>query len=371
MTLPLSRNLIALDLLRFGCALVVLAHHWGNSFIHFPPPGGGALLEGMAFAIGWSPWVNSGWIGVELFFLLSGFVIAWSAEASSPTSFALRRLLRLVPAAWLCATLTAIALLAFGALPVEAVVVQWAGTILFWPMIRPIDPSYWTLAIEVSFYLLIGVSLVGGSSLRRIERVGMLLGLASAAYWIASYFVEVPSSDSRLIQLTLLPHGCFFALGILIRTGQRSAPRLLPLACSIPIGAAALIEIEKHRIVINGALPAHIPALLLFLLGLLPILFAERLQPWLARHVSASVAVMVGLMTYPLYLLHQELGALLIGGLLHLGLPFWFAAAVALAVMLIMAWAMVRYGEPPLRTMLKRLGSNRSRRPVSFGEAAL
>jgi peptidoglycan/LPS O-acetylase OafA/YrhL len=371
MTRSRSRNLVALDLLRFGCALIVLAFHWGNGFVYLPPPGGRALLERMPLDAGWSPWVNSGWIGVELFFLLSGFVIAWSAEASSAASFAARRFLRLVPTAWLCATLTAAALLVARTLPADAIIGQWLASVLFWPLIRPIDLSYWTLAIEVNFYLLVGVSLLGGSSLGRIERVGMVLGLASAVYWIASCFVEVPSEHGRLFQLTLLPHGCFFALGVLIRTGQRSGPRLLPLACSIPIGAAALIEIEKHRIDITGNHPSYLSPLLLFLLCLLPILFAERLQPWLARHVSASVATMIGLMTYPLYLLHQELGALLIGGMLHLAVPFWLAAAVAFVLILTLSWATVRFGEPPLRAVLKRLGSERDQRPAVLGEAVL
>lgn len=359
-----SRNLIALDLLRFACALMVLAFHWGNGFVHMPPPGGATLLEGMPVDTGWSPFVNSGWIGVELFFVVSGFVIAWSAEGSGAASFAARRFLRLVPAAWICATITAAALLTFGALPREIVSAQWAGSILFWPMFG-IDPSYWTLAIEVNFYLLVAISLAGGSSLDRIERVGVLLGLASAAYWIAACFVEIPPATNRIVQLTLLPHGCFFALGILIRTRQRMGWRVLRAAWLFPACMAALIEIDTHRIVMNGDGPAYVPPLLLFALGLLPILLADKLQPWLARHAGPSVATL-GLMTYPLYLLHQELGAILIGGMLHLGMRFWPAAAVAFVVMLLLSWAVVRFGEPPLRAVLKRFGRNGTAHVVPF-----
>lgn len=359
-----SRNLIALDLLRFVCALMVLAFHWGNGFVYMPPPGGSALLEGMRVDTGWSPFMNSGWIGVELFFVVSGFVIAWSAEGSGAASFAARRFLRLVPAAWLCATTTAAALLAFSVLPGEIVGAQWAGSILFWPMFG-IDPSYWTLAIEVNFYVLVALSLAGGSSLDRIERVGVLLGLASAVYWIASCFVEVPSATNRIVQLTLLPHGCFFALGILIRTRQRLGWRVLRSAWLFPICVAALIEIEAHRVVMNGEDLAHVPPLLLFALCLLPILLAEKLQPWLARHAGPWVATL-GLMTYPLYLLHQELGAIMIGGMLHLGMRFWPAAAVAIVAMLLLSWTVVRFGEPPLRAMLERLGRDGMTRIVPF-----
>ncbi|TGX49582.1 acyltransferase [Sphingomonas gei] len=350
-----SHNLIALDLLRFGCALIVLAFHWGHGFAYRPPPGGRALLEGMTVDAGWSPWVNSGWIGVELFFVVSGFVIAWSAEASGAGSFAARRVLRLVPAAWLCATVTAVAILLFSDLSADTAVALWLGSMLFWPMFG-IDPSYWTLAIELNFYLLIAASLLGGSTLSRIERVGALLGLASAVYWVASCFADVPPATDRLVQLTLLPHGCFFALGILIRTRRRLGWRPLWLVHLMPALIAALIEIEAHRTVVNGNDPAHVSPLIVFAVCLLPIVFAERLQPLLGRLVSPSVSATVGLMTYPLYLLHQELGAIWIGGMLHMGAPYWPAAAVAFSVMLVLSWTVVRFGEPPLRTVLRKLG---------------
>ena len=79
---------------------------------------------------------------------------------------------------------------------------------------------------------------------------------------------------------------------------------------------------------------------------------------------------MAGLITYPLYLLHQELGAILIGGFLHLGAGYWPAAAVALVVMLTLSWAIVRAGEPPLRAMLKSFGRTRFVR-TNVGEATL
>ncbi|MDV3456362.1 acyltransferase [Sphingomonas sp. HF-S4] len=356
-----SRNLLALDLLRFACAVMVVAFHWGSGFVHGPPPGGRALLEGMPIDGRLSPFLNSGWIGVELFFVVSGFVIAWSAEGSSPSAFAGRRFLRLLPAAWLCASLTTLAMLIAGSMTPGTVVGLWLGSVLFWPMFG-IDPSYWTLAIEVNFYLLIALSLLGGATLGTIERIGALLGLASAAYWIASCFVPVPPAGDRIVQLTLLPHGCFFALGMLIRARQRLGWRALRLVYLIPAGIAAVIEIDAHRIIMHGDNPAYVPPLLLFGLCLLPILFAERLQPRLTRAVRAPMVTTLGLMTYPLYLLHQELGAILIGGLLRLGVPFWPACALMFVTMLALSWAVVRFGEPPLRALLKRLGRARATR---------
>src|SRR5689334_12900580 len=50
-----------------------------------------------------------GWVGVQIFFVISGFVIANSANAVSPIAFARSRVLRLYPAVWLCAPVTLMA----------------------------------------------------------------------------------------------------------------------------------------------------------------------------------------------------------------------------------------------------------------------
>ena len=47
-----------------------------------------------------------GWVGVEVFFVISGLVIANSAGGATPSSFAANRFLRLYPGAWCSAAIT-------------------------------------------------------------------------------------------------------------------------------------------------------------------------------------------------------------------------------------------------------------------------
>src|SRR5258706_15154943 len=61
-----------------------------------------------------APFTWFGWGGVEIFFVISGFVIANSASRSSPTEFLLGRALRLYPAVWVCATAHAMLLVPKG-----------------------------------------------------------------------------------------------------------------------------------------------------------------------------------------------------------------------------------------------------------------
>src|SRR5262245_1362248 len=98
-----SRHIYGLDIVRFFAAVSVAAFHftWQNpSAIHA------------------APW---GWVGVEIFFVISGLVIARSARDSSPARFIAGRFLRLYPAAWVCAVLSALVLLAMPAGAYEAV----------------------------------------------------------------------------------------------------------------------------------------------------------------------------------------------------------------------------------------------------------
>src|ERR1700760_4093119 len=60
-----------------------------------------------------APFTWFGWVGVEIFFVISGFVIANSASNASAKEFLFGRVLRLYPAVWICSTLTFMVLLLF------------------------------------------------------------------------------------------------------------------------------------------------------------------------------------------------------------------------------------------------------------------
>jgi peptidoglycan/LPS O-acetylase OafA/YrhL len=60
-----------------------------------------------------APFTWFGWVGVEIFFVISGFVIANSASKSSPKEFLFGRALRLYPAVWVSSTLSFLVLLFF------------------------------------------------------------------------------------------------------------------------------------------------------------------------------------------------------------------------------------------------------------------
>jgi peptidoglycan/LPS O-acetylase OafA/YrhL len=118
----------------------------------------------------------------------------------------------------------------------------------------------------------------------------------------------------------------------------------------------ALVDIAARSSERGHPLDWRVPIapMLTFTLGLAVVIAAVRLQPRLARRVPPTFAVTLGLMTYPLYLLHQEIGAAIIAAAMRLGLSYWSAAAAALTIVLGIAWAVAAIFEPTLRRSLSR-----------------
>lgn len=137
--------------------------------------------------------VRTGWIGVDWFFVLSGFVLAGTLWAKSLSSgevlrFWWRRSVRIFPALWL-QLLTLVPLLYALGLMANIDWAQVFGNAVLWlrPLpwgYRSLNGVYWTLVVEFSFYLLLPWLLM----LLRCTHI--LLLLASVSY----HAVERPLS---------------------------------------------------------------------------------------------------------------------------------------------------------------------------------
>ena len=178
-----DKNLVAVDLLRIGCAGMVLAAHYATGFV-LPPPVAGAvpIVVGATDSV-FASFGDVGWVGVELFFILSGFVISRSALGVALPVFVRRRLLRLAPTAWICASATLLVALCTGW--GHWAIARWFGSISLWPLAPQIDPVYWTLGVEIVFYGVVASGLGHCGTQRRIQARTRSIGLISVVFWIA------------------------------------------------------------------------------------------------------------------------------------------------------------------------------------------
>ena len=174
-----------IDGLRAIAALGVMVEHMFGDLLRQTPPAAGPLNVAGDLLV---QNVSLGRFGVALFFLISGFVVPFSIGGERPLfQFAVSRVFRLYPALWLA--LAVLATMAWlGGEPPRAITVlanmTMAPTLFGQPWLSPI---YWTLFIELVFYILIAL-LFSAGALRRVA----VLSLLSLALVVAQV-VAVPS----------------------------------------------------------------------------------------------------------------------------------------------------------------------------------
>lgn len=341
--------LVAIDLLRFGAAaMVMLCHYFGEwAIVTRLGVGAGSGPTGLPT----NAWLSSGWVGVEIFFVISGYVIAMSASGSTATDFARRRLLRLWPGAIVCASLTALVLLIAG-VSWELIAPRYAASALMILWAKPIDPVYWSLLVEGVFYTLVTLLLAIG----RWNAVKAALALSG---WTLVYLAWVVSPASGALpavqpvaEFLLAPFGAFFGMGILFQQAHREPGSVkgwmfLPsfLAAPVCIGAIGAID---------GS-PGSSQALLLFVIGVAVVILAPRLQSAFRTDRARRIAIALGLATYPLYLIHASVGQALMVGAAKLGIAPTLSVGPVILLMTGLALFIAVRMEPILRGRIDRL----------------
>ena len=362
-----TKQIIALDGLRFAAALGVLLFHLGYWDWTKLGPFAGASTAGYAVSI---PFAWAGWIGVEVFFVLSGFVIAYSASGSAAGRFLRHRAIRLYPAALVCASLTAVVLLALErGWSAGYIAGLWLRSVCLSPRGPWVDGSYWTLGMEVWFYALIFLLL----AVKRAEWIGPAMGWiggASTVYWVMALVhvrwpgvlrANVLSAGPRmglLLDVFSVRYGCYFAVGVflwLCLYRGCSAARLGALGFSAAGGVAGIaMTTSSYSRALGMQFSPVLPlSIWLAVLGLM--VLAVKQNEAIHRLTGDGGAAglrRVGLATYPLYLLHQTIGIYLIE-VLRGHLPDWGGWVLTVGLMLGLAYAVSAYVEPVLQRAMR------------------
>jgi peptidoglycan/LPS O-acetylase OafA/YrhL len=142
-----SSRLASLDLLRLVAAVAVVCFHY-----LFRGPIAGDVGAGYPAA---APFAIYGYLGVSLFFLISGFVITWSAEGRTWQEFAVARFVRLYPGYLVCMTLTFFILTIAESPRFPTNVSTYAANLSMFARAfgRPsMDGVYWSIMLEIVFY---------------------------------------------------------------------------------------------------------------------------------------------------------------------------------------------------------------------------
>jgi peptidoglycan/LPS O-acetylase OafA/YrhL len=299
----------ALDGLRGLAALGVLVLHvWMFSYgdLHKPPKGFLDLVFG-EFRL-----------GVQLFFVLSGFLIyrpfvgAALDGAKGPRlrRYAIRRAARILPAYW-AALAGSFLLLRHLDHPMQVDAAQLPVFLLFAEnhfeeTIKHLDPPMWTLAIEVSFYAVL--PLIGALALRlgAHRRRQLALTLAVVAGGALSTVLAFEHEWPQTLSTSLLPHLVEFGAGMtaaVVLYGRRLSR---PAATRAVLAGTALIILNSvwHAKGLGSQSARSLVGDAPGIAGIALVLAALVASPIRATALSRGPARWLGKISYGVYLIH-------------------------------------------------------------------
>lgn len=264
----------------------------------------------------------AGVFGVDIFFVISGFIMVWIArDTDRPVAFFVNRMRRVVPLYWFFTLLLAAIMVLLpsvmdnSGLSVTALIQSllfiphWSATHPGepWPLLAP----GWSLNYEMYFYLLFALSLW----LRPTWRVAFIIGTISLVYALA----VLVDGDSAISSFLLESIVFEFALGMLLAVAFKRGFRLPPIAGWSMIGVALLwlAFVPEWIHIVRFGVPA-----LLIVAGCLFLNLGEN-----------RLGVLLGDSSYALYLSH----IFVLGVLRKLLPPFIGDSAVSAWVFVVLA----------------------------------
>jgi peptidoglycan/LPS O-acetylase OafA/YrhL len=329
-----------------------------------------AVLSVVFFHLGWQ-WIPGGYIGVDLFFVISGYLITKILRDEIDRTgtldfraFYLRRARRLFPALFIALVGTTIAAaILFSPQHMERYGGELASAVLsvsnfyfhmesgyfdteglFKPLLHT-----WSLGVEEQFYLVWPVAmLLTIRYARGAWAPGVILLLSLTTLAASQFLVSRGEEIFFLTPLRMFEFGIGALLVWVIYRPSNAVSEASVVAGLALIAGSALLYTEATPFPSAYALMPCIGAVLVIFGG------NALYSGWLLRN---PVSVWIGLISYSLYLVHWPIvvfynltieGAVDAEGNAVLAIPFAMSL-VLLAVMILLAWAMYAFVEQPFR----------------------
>jgi len=297
----------------------------------------------------WEWLLKYGYLGVQMFFVISGFVIAYSAEGRTPLQFGIARFARIYPMFVSCMTVTFLIVVGYGAPHLNATTFQWAANLIVKPELlgqQLMDSSYWSISYEIIFYGWVFALMMLGRFKREAYPV-IILG------WLLISVVDRVFFGIVLMRhLFLTDESGFFCAGLVLymifREGYRTRNVVL-LVLSVMVAIYQSMELTQWNRVNYGASYSDLVVSLSCLAIVAIIALAIRRQRSL---LPAGVMLALGGISYPLYLLHQHIGYVIFNKVGSAASPEAVVTATVLLLICI-SYLLWRFADEPSRRLTK------------------
>lgn len=331
-----------IDALRGIACIMVVLHHFGKL----------SLVNNFGS--------NMGWMGVDLFFIISGLVISLTIKNNTNWKyFLINRFSRLFPTYWICLIISTLSIVVFynflndsilsenpPGFPLVKLFLANFTMLQYYLDLADIDGSYWTLIIELLFYVFIFLFLILKKKhlLELIGGVCLLLPLAMGIAYKENIFAVYAQKTNRLVPLIV--YFPLFYSGIIfykIKLEEKTLMRWLLLFFCFCI---QLFLFGEFYGVDNYTINQFIEyALLLTLIYLTFILFVyDKL-----KFIANKYTIFIGNISYCIYLIHQTLGLHILLPFMHnyLSINFWVSSFFTLFIIVLISYLINKYIETP------------------------
>lgn len=348
-----TNRISEIDALRGIACLMVVYNHFGN----YPEIG--------------SPASCIGCIGVDLFFIISGFVISLTIQNNSNWKhFLINRFSRLFPVYWICVILSVLTyLISYNYINEPAPTDYLFKTFLvnlsmiqFYTSFPNIDGSYWTLIIELLFYVFILLFLLTNKK-KLIEIVGSICLILPLG--LILFYQQITGNESInhfVNRLPLLAYFPLFFSGILLYNIKFKGKSILRWSLLFLCFLLQLFLFDKFYSNSPQLTFLQYSITLSIIYGAFILYIHDKLS-----FIVSKPTVWLGSISYCLYLIHQSIGSQIILPFLHnyLSLNFWLAFVLTIASIFFISHLILTYIEKPSIAFIRSKYSFKSKTAVN------
>lgn len=346
MSSKFKNRIYQIDLFRFLAAISVLFYHY--LFRGYAADN----LSNLNFSeIG--DFFKYGYLGVDIFFIISGFVISLSIKDRSLINFFISRISRLYPIYWVSVLLTFVVIISFGAPRYTADIKQFIFNLTMFQNyigIENIDGVYWTLFIEMKFYIFVIGSYLILNKLKKIKLDYLIYSWLTLTliypfffklliFRIANYFL-------------ILNWSPYFIAGIIfyqIYQNKLNIKYSILLSVSFFVSLYhAISRIKELSLHYNTEFsPFIISSIILFFYLIMLLVSCKKMN-----NINHPRLTKIGILTYPLYLIHENIGFIIFNNFENLINKYVLIISTTI-FMIFLSYLLSEFYEPKISHLLK------------------